>query len=100
MNFFEEKETDQEIEERKQKNINANYDTGLYSNDLEIEEKEESSFNKEKEEQERSIFNKASNKKISKSDYYDSNDLVVRIISYLLLLIIIVGAIYIFVTKR
>ena len=59
MNFFEEKETDQEIEERKQKNINANYDTGLYSNDL-----------------------------------------VVRIISYLLLLIIIVGAIYIFVTKR
>lgn len=97
MNFFEEKETDQEIEERKQKNINANYDTGLYSNDL---EKEESSFNKEKEEQERSIFNKVSNKKISKSDYYDSNDLVVRIISYLLLLIIIVGAIYIFVTKR
>ena len=96
MNFFEEKETDQEIEERKQKNINANYDTGLYSNDLEIEEKEESSFNKEKEEQERSIFNKVS----SKSDYYDSNDLVVRIISYLLLLIIIVGAIYIFVTKR
>ena len=91
MNFFEEKETDQEIEERKQKNINANYDTGLYSNDLEIEEKEE---------QERSIFNKVSNKKISKSDYYDSNDLVVRIISYLLLLIIIVGAIYIFVTKR
>ena len=88
MNFFEEKETDQEIEERKQKNINANYDTGLYSNDLEIEEKEESSFNK------------VSNKKISKSDYYDSNDLVVRIISYLLLLIIIVGAIYIFVTKR
>lgn len=100
MNFFEEKETDQEIEERKQKNINANYDTGLYSNDLEIEEKEESSFNKEKEEQERSIFNKVSNKKISKSDYYDSNDLVVRIISYILLLIIIVGAIYIFVTKR